>query len=393
MKQGWQIKKLGEVCIKCNNIKWDVIEEGDSFLYIDLTSVDRDDLCIHNPQTINRDNAPSRAKQIVRTDDVIFATTRPTLRRVSLIGEKHNNAICSTGFCVLRSNKEILPQFVFYALQGDDFYKYIEPLQTGASYPAVTDGVVKNFSIPVPPLSEQQRIVALLDAEFAKIDALKANAEKNLQNAKDLFQAALKKELEPKEGWKTMHLNEVASYSIGLTYKPDNVNQNGIIVLRSSNIQNDELDLNDIVRVDCVIKEELYVREGDILMCSRNGSRRLVGKVAKIGVTKERMTFGTFMTIIRSDYNPILFYFFKTKSFRNQLETGENPMINQITKYMLNDVVVSIPSSLTEQDTVVARLDALSEKCKTLQANYEKTLSLCDGLKQALLRKAFNGEI
>ena len=86
-----------------------------------------------------------------------------------------------------------------------------------------------------------------------------------------------------KEGWKMVKLGEIASYSIGLTYKPtDVVDCNGTIVLRSSNIQDSKLDLSDIIRVKTKIKDELYVQNGDILMCSRNGSAKLVGKVATI---------------------------------------------------------------------------------------------------------------
>lgn len=391
MKQGWQTKTIGELFetgsggtpLKMHNEYY----EGGDIPWLRSGEVCKKYIT-ETELFITKLGFENSSAKYFPTDTIVVAMYGATAGQVGILKFRTttNQAVCG-----ILPNTDFIPEFVYYVLLNKQ--KELVSQATGNAQPNISQIKIKNLPIPLLSLSEQQCIVALLDAEFAKIDAMKANAEKNLQNAKDLFQAALKKELEPKEGWKTMHLNEVASYSIGLTYKPDNVNQNGIIVLRSSNIQNDELDLNDIVRVDCVIKEELYVREGDILMCSRNGSRRLVGKVAKIGVTKERMTFGTFMTIIRSDYNPILFYFFKTKSFRNQLETGENPMINQITKYMLNDVVVSIPSSLTEQDTVVARLDALSEKCKTLQANYEKTLSLCDGLKQALLRKAFNGEI
>ena len=371
MKQGWQIKDF-ETCIE----KAKVTSKIPSSSYQEkgnypIVSQEQDLISGY------WDNADDVFKHTIPV--IVFGDHTKVVKYIDF-----DFVIGADGVKILQPKAFLNPKF---------FYYWVMSVRIASHGYARHYRYLKENKVPVPPLSEQQRIVSLLDAEFAKVDALKANAEKNLQNAKDLFQAALKKELEPKEGWKTKHLNEIATYSIGLTYKPNNVNQDGTIVLRSSNIQNDELDLNDIVRVDCKIKEELYVRDGDILMCSRNGSRKLVGKVARIGHTKERMTFGTFMTIIRSDYNPLLFYFFKTKSFRNQLETGENPMINQITKYMLNDVVASIPPSLTEQDIIVARLDALSEKCKTLQANYEKTLSLCDDLKQALLRKAFNGEI
>ena len=390
----WEAITLSSICSTAKNIKWNEERDDREYRYIDLTSVDRVSHTIVSPQVINKSNAPSRAQKIVVTNDVLFATTRPTLRRYCLIGSDFNNQICSTGYCVIRPNQtRILPSWIYYLLTSDAFYNYIEPLQTGATYPAVTDKDVLKYAVPLPSLSEQQRIVGILDAEFEKIDALKANAEQNLQNAKDLFQTALKKELEPKDGWTTKHLNEFASYSIGLTYKPTDVSDNGVVVLRSSNIQNDSLALDDIVRVSCKIKDELFVDEGDILMCSRNGSARLVGKVAMIGKEKERMTYGTFMTVIKSEYNPILLYYFRSKVFRAQISKGENTMINQITKYMLNDVVVSLPTDTNEINRIANVLDALKEQCKTLQDNYTQTIALCNDLKQALLRKAFSGEL
>ena len=83
-------------------------------------------------------------------------------------------------------------------------------------------------------------------------------------------------------GFEIKKLKEIADYFIGLTYSPKDVSDKGTIVLRSSNIQNDRLDLSDIVRVSKPIKENLKVKDGDILMCSRNGSKRLVGKTATI---------------------------------------------------------------------------------------------------------------
>lgn len=193
MKEGWTYKKLGEVCEKSKNIRWEDIDETKSFSYIDLSSVDRKSLSIKDPQTITQANAPSRAKQIVKEGDVLFATTRPTLRRVCLIPPSFDGQICSTGFCVLRPRREIVPKWIYYLLQNDKFYHYIEPLQTGASYPAVTDNTVKDYLTQIPPLSEQLSIVSHLDSSFSHIDTLKANAEKQLNEAKALFQKHSKK--------------------------------------------------------------------------------------------------------------------------------------------------------------------------------------------------------
>jgi len=161
-------KTLGEVCLKNDNINWKENKKI-NFQYIDLSSVNRDNNKISETQTINSDNAPSRAQQIVNTDDVIFGTTRPTLKRHALIPSKYHNQICSTGFCVLRANKEILlPKFLFYILTTTDFYIFVENNQEGAGYPSISNSTVKKFPIPIPPLSEQERIVAILD----KFDAL-----------------------------------------------------------------------------------------------------------------------------------------------------------------------------------------------------------------------------
>jgi len=189
-----------------------------------------------------------------------------------------------------------------------------------------------------------------------------------------------------KEGWEYKKLKDVALYSIGLTYKPSDVNEEGTIVLRSSNIQNDKLDLNDIVKVSCPIKESLYVQKDDILMCSRNGSAKLVGKVALIPEIKERMTYGTFMMVIRSVYNPYLFYYFKSENFRNQIKHGEANMINQITRYMLDDVYLYVPP-LSEQQRIVDYLDAAFAKIDAMKANAEKALNEANALFQASLKE------
>ena len=161
-------KALGEVCFKAENIKWKENQEID-YQYIDLSSVSRENNKISETQTINSTNAPSRAQQIIKKDDVIFGTTRPTLKRYSLIDSKYNNQICSTGFCVLRANQEvILPRFLFFILKTMNFYCFVESNQEGAGYPSISNSKVKEFPAPIPSLAEQERIVAILD----KFDAL-----------------------------------------------------------------------------------------------------------------------------------------------------------------------------------------------------------------------------
>lgn len=192
-----------------------------------------------------------------------------------------------------------------------------------------------------------------------------------------------------KSGWEIKKLKDIAEYTIGLTYSPSDVGDQGTVVLRSSNVQDGKLDLTDIVRVKSKIKPHLYVQPGDILMCSRNGSKRLVGKATVIGNLSEQMTFGTFMTVIRSQYNPYLSWFFVSDLFREQIGIGENPMINQITKYMLDDINVPVPP-IEEQRRIVAILDEAFACIDKAKANTEKNIQNARELFDSYLNNIFS---
>ena len=150
-----------------SNIKW---KEADrSYRYIDLTSVSRENHAITETTTINVDNAPSRAQKLIEADDVIFATTRPTLQRFAIIDDKFADEVASTGYCVLRADRvNAMPKWVYYCISTTAFNKYAEKNQEGSAYPAISDSKVKGFEIPLPSLEKQASIVEILD----KFDAL-----------------------------------------------------------------------------------------------------------------------------------------------------------------------------------------------------------------------------
>ena len=165
---GVQWVPISELCLVTQNIKWTENKER-QFKYIDLSSVDREKHMIMETININNKTAPSRAQKIVKTRDIIFGTTRPMLKRFCIIPNEYNEQICSTGFCVLRPNTEkVLTNYLYYQLGLPNFYKYVEDKQKGASYPAIADSAVKDYKIPLPEISEQKRIVTILD----KFDAL-----------------------------------------------------------------------------------------------------------------------------------------------------------------------------------------------------------------------------
>lgn len=249
----------------------------------------------------------------------------------------------------------------------------------------------KNIDINFPDMSEQKRIVKKLDKIFENIEKAKENTEKSLHNCKEIFENYLNN-IFCENNWEVVKLSNIADYFNGLTYSPKNVSSEGTIVLRSSNIQNDSLDMSDLVRVKSKVKDKLIVQHGDILMCSRNGSKRLIGKTAKIDRLTEKMTFGTFMMIIRSKYNPYLLWFLRSKEFRKQVSGGENTMINQITRYMLDSVRLPLPKN-NELNKLVSNIEILFEQTKKIGENYEKKLLLLDELKKSVLQKTFAGEL
>ena len=175
---------LGNCVLNIKKIKWNDSQES-SFNYIDLSSVDRENHSIYNTDLVTMQNAPSRAQQIVHTEDVLFGTTRPLLQRYCIVPNQYDEQICSTGFCVLRANKEkILPKWILYGISTNLFLSHIEKYEKGTSYPAISDKDVKLYEIPLPSLPVQEYIVSILD----KFDALINDVSKGIPKEIELRQ-------------------------------------------------------------------------------------------------------------------------------------------------------------------------------------------------------------
>lgn len=168
-------------------------------------------------------------------------------------------------------------------------------------------------------------------------------------------------------GWCWGQMANVGDTFIGLTYSPKDVSDSGIPVLRSSNIQEGKIDLADLVRVDIAVKEKLFLKPEDLLICVRNGSKNLVGKCALVPQLAEPMVFGAFMAIFRSPINKYLEVFLRSPLFRRLLEGVETTTINQITQENLKSTILPIPP-LSEQHRIVAKVDELMALCDRLEA-------------------------
>lgn len=145
------------------------------FRYVDIGSVNNDlgQISVDSVQTLSTKDAPSRARKVIKEDDVIFATTRPYLRNIAIIPQELDNQICSTGFCVLRTRPGIaIPKFVYYACRSRFFIDQLIPRQRGANYPAVTDTDVYQSMIPVPFIASPDLSLRIQRAIVARIESL-----------------------------------------------------------------------------------------------------------------------------------------------------------------------------------------------------------------------------
>ena len=190
------------------------------------------------------------------------------------------------------------------------------------------------------------------------------------------------------EDWNVKRLGEVGEALIGLTYKPSEVRTHGILVLRSSNIQDNVLSFDDNVFVDTDIPERIKVRSGDLLVCVRNGSRNLIGKTALLGERTLGMTFGAFMAVYRSPIGKLASYLFQSEILKRQINEHLGATINQVTNKSLNSFRVPL-SPLDDERSAIAT--ALSD-VDALLNGLDRLITKKRDLKQATMQQLLTGQ-
>lgn len=280
-------------------------------------------------------------------------------------------------------------KYISYCLQSLNLAKY----KQGAAIPHIYFRDYGEYVVKVEEdLTKQQRIVELLDAEFAKIDAIKANADKQLRAAKDLFQAALKEMLTPKESWNENVLGKcVDKLSDGSHNPPKGVKESEYIMLSSRNIGDDCIQDLDSVRY--LTKTDFEIENKRTLARANDVVLTIVGTIGRCAVLKESnlpITLQRSVAIMSpKDFLDSRFLMYYLTSNTNALQKEAQGVAQKgIYLNQLKKIIVRYPS-LTRQKEVVAYLDAISQKVKSLQSNYDKTLTLCNDLKQALLKSIF----
>ena len=195
LPNGWRWTRLGEMCLPSPGTRDPRRSPEATFKYVDISGVDNARKQIVEARMICGKDAPSRARQVIRSGDVIVATTRPNLNAVALVPTELDGEICSTGFCVLRPTEALSSEFLFAFTQSQGFVKALSELVKGALYPAVTDSQVRAQLIPLPPLSEQKRIALLLGRQMASVEQARVAAETQLDGCIKLVEALLRESL------------------------------------------------------------------------------------------------------------------------------------------------------------------------------------------------------
>ncbi len=183
-------------------------------------------------------------------------------------------------------------------------------------------------------------------------------------------------------------LSSIGTTNIGLTYRPENICENGTIVLRSSNIKNNKIDLNDLVRVNSIIHDNQYINYNDILICARNGSKALVGKCALYTYKDQKMSFGAFMAIFRTICYKYTYYYFLSAQFRSNFENENNKQINQVTQDILKNSLIPIPP-LQEQYKICETIEKYFDLLNSIENNINSIKELVYCIKNKILEKFF----
>jgi len=180
----WEVVKLKDV-VEIDRESKDPSKEmpDKTFLYVDIDSVEGETGKIRNPKTIMGREAPSRARRVIHENDVIMSTVRPYLKAFAIVPRELDNQICSTGFAVLSCGSNIAPYFLLNVLFSAQTINQCNRMMVGGQYPALNQSQVSEIKIPLPPLSEQQKIADIFSITDRKLE-LERNEKERLERIK-----------------------------------------------------------------------------------------------------------------------------------------------------------------------------------------------------------------
>lgn len=372
MRKGWEIKKLGEVCDRgSSNVSQNQLdkEEGEYPIFGASGLIKKVSFYHRDKPYLSIVKDGSGVGRVTKMD--AFTSVIGTLQYIM-------------------PKEDIDLNYLNYALISVDFKKYV----AGAAIPHIYFKDYKNEPFLWMPLPEQQHIVSILDKAFSSIEQAKENLQRNLQNAKELFQSELNSIFTNKgEGWEEKRLGEVAEHSLGkMLDKNKNV---GVLqkYLRNQSVRWFGFDMSDLYEMPFLEKEtEKYTaKKGDVLICEGGYPGRAAIWEEDYPIFFQKAIHR--VRFINIEYNKWFLYFLFHSDYNGTLRANfSGTGIQHFTGEALHKFIVPLPP-VNKVLKIVQQLDKLSAETKRLEAMYQQKLNALEELKKSILQNAFSGEL
>ena len=384
MKEGWEYIdfkdffpiKMGKTPPRGDKSSWDEKKETHN-KWVSIADISNNEgKIIEDTKEYISDSAAEKINKVSKGS--LLMSFKLSIGRMAFAGD---DLYTNEAIIAIPENDKYILRFIYYYLLSYDWLSLTEGNEKvkGATLNKTSIGKIQ---LPVLSLVEQQSIVDYLDSAFAKIDAMKANAEKSLDEAKALFQASLKEMLEPKEGWEEKKLKEICMVINGRAYSKDEMLKQGKYrLLRVGNFfTNDSWYYSDLE-----LEEDKYCDNGDLLYAwsASFGPRIWDGEkvIYHYHIWK--------MVCSEKIDKKFMYYWLDSDELKKQAMTNlHGATMAHITKGIIEATHVCFPS-LFDQQSIVATLDTIKSKVDRLQDNYNNISLECDALKQAILKQVF----
>ncbi len=408
MMAGWELKPLSEVC----QIKPPKAEARKQLSETELVSfVPMEDLGIDQKNLVPRQTRTlgevAGSYTYFADGDVLLAKITPCFENGKLgIAENLTNGIGfgSSEYIVFRPSPAVEKEWLYYFLSSDSFrMEGAERMSGAVGHKRVSKEFVESFPIPIPSLPEQHRIVAILDEAFDGIAKARANAEKNLQNARALFESHLQRVfMERGAGWIESPLSELCDIKHGYAFEGEFFSSDGEYVLLTPGNFYEKGGYRDRGEKQKYyigeIPRDYVLNEGDLLVAMTEQAAGLLGSPILIPednkfLHNQRLGLITKKTGVAWT-NKFFFHVFNLQSIRKAIHASASGVkVRHTSPTKIGQVVVAFPTSMQEQKHLVATLGLLSEETQRLESIYQQKLTSLDDLKKSLLHQAFSGAL
>lgn len=386
----WEKKTLANVS---SNISYGIGAAATKFdgenKYLRITDINDQS---HNfePSPLTSPSGEIDQRYYLKEGDIVFARTGASVGKTYLYN-KDDGKLVYAGFLIKCSiKKNISPYFIFSSTLTDKYRNWVLVYSVRSGQPGINANEYKKFEMYLPVLEEQQKIASFLSSVDKWIENLEKQKASLEEYKKGMMQKIFSQEIRFKdeEGnvypkWEEKKLGEVGKVISGLTYKPSDVVEKGLLVLRSSNIRTGKLSFKDNVYVNSDNISFNQVYENDILICVRNGSKRLIGKNALIDKETESSAFGAFMAVFRSEYNTYFYHLFNSDLYKRQVHRNLGATINSINGSDLKQFNFPFPCK-QEQGKIALFLSSIDKLIDSKNKQITKTKEWKKGLLQQM---------